>query len=81
MPKYAPTMSENMQKYVHIVGMISYKTGTVEQQWVTDRRNCAEVNMLKWPTHEAYKVTPKGTVTVTNITWMNTYAAEYELSE
>ena len=43
--------------------------------------HCAEVNMLKWPTHEAYKVTPKGTVTVTNITCMNTFAAEYELSE
>ena len=59
----------------------SYKTGTAEQQSVTDRRNCAEVNMLKWPTHEAYKVTPKGTVTVTNITCMNTFATEYELSE
>ena len=74
-------------RYAHLASATSVnRPGAILQNRysrtaMSNRRNCAEVNMLKWPTHEAYKVTPKGTVTVTNITCVNTFAAEYELSE
>ena len=77
---YAQICANNERKYAEICGKYAHIVGICgkSMRYAHLAKICGPEECL---CKHAYKVTPKGTVTVTNITCMNTFAAEYELSE